>query len=106
MKRILVVPLLTILSVAGARAAFAQKSQAKDKNTQQSKVEQTVQPEQWKMYDSLAEVFLNDRDTINAMLYYQRSLILNPENKKSEKTLRKLEHFFNNPERGFYRAEP
>jgi len=48
-------------------------------------------PDSWNVYDSLAEAYMNDGQTDLAIIYYKKSLELNPENKNAEERIRRLE---------------
>ncbi len=48
-------------------------------------------PDSWNAYDSLAEAYMYDKDTENAVRYYKKSIELNPENTNAVERLKQLE---------------
>jgi CubicO group peptidase (beta-lactamase class C family) len=48
-------------------------------------------PRSWNVWDSYAEVFMDKGDTANAILYYKRSIELNPDNTNGKAQLKKLQ---------------
>ena len=50
----------------------------------------TLHPRKSDVYDSMGDVFRIEKDTLNAIKYYQKSLTINPENKSSLRNLKKL----------------
>jgi hypothetical protein len=55
------------------------------------KLNTEVFPDSWNVYDSLGEAYMIDGKTEDAILNYQKSLVLNPENVNAKKKLEQLE---------------
>ena len=51
-----------------------------------------IHPESFNAFDSLAEAYMKSGDNENAILYYKKSLELNPENENAQKMIRELEN--------------
>ncbi len=49
-----------------------------------------LHPKSSNVYDSMGDVFFEEKDTINAIQYYKKALAINPENRSSKNRLNKL----------------
>jgi len=47
-------------------------------------------PQKSLVYDSMGDAFKKENDTVKAIEYYKKSLVINPENRNSLKNLKKL----------------
>ena len=54
------------------------------------KINIALYPNHSNSYDSLGDAYLKDGDTINARIYYKKSLIINPENTYSKRKLERI----------------
>jgi tetratricopeptide (TPR) repeat protein len=49
-----------------------------------------LHPQSWNAFDSLGEAYLNAGDTAKAIANFEKSLVLNPENKNGKDMLARL----------------
>ena len=54
------------------------------------KINIALYPKSSNVYDSMADVYLAKKDTLNAVAYYKKALDINPENSNSKKAYKKL----------------
>ncbi len=54
------------------------------------KINTIMYPKSSNTYDSLADGYLQNKDTANAILYYKKALSINPENRSSNRMLKKI----------------
>lgn len=54
------------------------------------KINIKMYPNSSNTYDSLADGYLEKKDTVNAILYYKKALSINPENRSSKRRLKKI----------------
>lgn len=54
------------------------------------KINIALHPKSSNVYDSMADAFFNEGDTINAIEYYKKALKINPENRSSKRQLDRL----------------
>ena len=47
-------------------------------------------PQKSLVYDSMGDAFKKENDTVKAIEYYKKSLVINPENRNSLRNLEKL----------------
>ena len=54
------------------------------------KINIALYPNSSNTYDSTGDAYLKKKDTLNAIVYYKKSLAINPENRSAKRTLTKL----------------
>jgi tetratricopeptide (TPR) repeat protein len=61
-----------------------------EKAVETFKINTVLYPNSSNVYDSLADAYLRTKDTLKAINYYKKALRINPENRSSQRMLKKI----------------
>jgi tetratricopeptide (TPR) repeat protein len=66
------------------------KNQEEEKTIEIFKINLALYPKNSSVYDSMGDGYLAKKDTTNAVIYYQKALAINPENRNAKNAYKKL----------------